>query len=407
MNPCLICGGENVEEVLDLGETALANKFLTEEELTKPEPKFVLRLGFCNDCGHVQLTDIVPPGTMFDDYLYMSSASDTLKEHLYDLSDIVANRLSLGSDDLVVDIGCNDGTLLEGFHRHQVRTLGVDPARNLAGNNGDSTIERCVALFDSTTAERILKEWGPARAITLTNTFPHIQDLSDFLKGVRTLLTNDGVLVIEAHYLLDLLAQGAFDTIYHEHVSYWALGPMMKLFESARMKVLSAERLPIHHGQLRVFVGLEERDSDAPSISEILQQERAAGVDKIETFRAFRDSAMDIKEDLQRTLRQLRKAEKQVVAYGAPAKGNTLLEFLDIGPDLVEYIVDRSPLKQGRYTPGTHIPVLPTERLLEDQPDYVLLLAWNFVDEVLRQQQEYRNRGGKFIMPVPTVRIIE
>jgi len=173
------------------------------------------------------------------------------------------------------------------------------------------------------------------------------------------------------------------------------------------MKVLSAERLPIHHGQLRVFVGLEERDSDAPSISEILQQERAAGVDKIETFRAFRDSAMDIKEDLQRTLRQLRKAEKQVVAYGAPAKGNTLLEFLDIGPDLVEYIVDRSPLKQGRYTPGTHIPVLPTERLLEDQPDYVLLLAWNFVDEVLRQQQEYRNRGGKFIMPVPTVRIIE
>ncbi len=407
MNSCLICGGKNVEEILDLGETALANKFLAREELSRQEPRFPLRLGFCNDCGHVQLADIVPPGTMFDDYLYISSASDTLKEHLYDVSDIVVDRLSLGSGDFVVDVGCNDGTLLEGFKRHQVRGLGVDPARNLAARNENSDIERHVALFDSKAACHILDKWGPASVITVTNTFPHIQDLSDFLEGVKTLLRDDGVLVIESHYLLDILAETAFDTIYHEHVSYWALGPMMKLFERSGMQVLSAEPLSIHHGQLRVFVGREGKRSGNDSIAEVLEQERDAGLDKIKTFRAFRDRAMEIKQSLRTTLGQLREAGKQVVAYGAPAKGNTLLEFLEIGPDLIEYIVDRSPLKQGLYTPGTHIPVVPTERLLEDQPDYVLLLAWNFVDEVLRQQQEYRNRGGKFILPVPAVRIIE
>jgi len=404
MRSCLVCASADVEEVLDLGETALANKFLTREELSKPEPKYPLRLGFCRNCTHAQLLDIVPPAEMFEDYLYISAASDTLKDHLYEISDVVVARRRLGERDLVVDVGCNDGTLLRGFRRHHVRTLGVDPARNLAAR--DSEIERYVGFFGPDSAKEIVAKWGQASVITLTNVFPHIQDLRGFGKAVKTVLAPGGALVIEAVYLTDLFEQDAFDTIYHEHVSYWSLGPMVRLFQDMELQVVSAERLPVHHGQLRVFVQRKGEAQPNRSVSDLLAEEWAKGLRDRRTYQAFSERVMLIKQSLLRTLRDLKAAGKRVVGYGAPAKGNTLLSFLEIGPDLIEYIVDRSPLKQGLYTPGTHIPVVRTERLLEDQPDVVLLLAWNFVDEILRQQTEYRRRGGKFMVPVPTVRMV-
>lgn len=213
--------------------------------------------------------------------------------------------------------------------------------------------------------------------------------------------------MIEAHYLVDILEQTAFDTVYHEHVSYWALGPMARLFREAGLEVVDVERLPIHHGQLRVFVQHAGASPAAPSVEALLAFERARGVDRIETYRAFAARVRRLKTDLQSQLRALRALSKRVAGYGAPAKGNTLLSFLELGPDTIEYIADKSPLKQGRYTPGTHIPVVPPQRLLEEQPDYVVLLAWNFAEEILAQQAEYRRRGGKFIVPVPEVRIIE
>jgi SAM-dependent methyltransferase len=402
---CIACGDSAVRLFLDLGETALANKFLTKDDLARPEPRYPLRVGFCDACGHVQLTEAVPPAAMFEDYLYISSASETLKNHLYDLSDIVTERYRLDSEDLVVDIGCNDGTLLSGFKRHGVRTLGVDPAKNLAERAQNSGIARYVGFFDAHSAEVIRKKWGPATAITATNTFPHIPDLAGFMKGIGTALAPDGVFVIEMHYLVDLLEQGAFDTIYHEHVSYWALWPMKRLFERHGMEIVNAERLPLHHGQLRVFVQRRGVSPAQPGVAEILAAEHEKGVDRFETYARFARKTLEIKENLRRTLRDLQAQGKRVVGYGAPAKGNTLLTFLGLGPDVIEYIADLSPLKQGRYTPGTHIPVVPPERLLEDRPDYVLLLAWNFADEVLRQQAEYRRRGGRFIIPVPQVSI--
>ncbi|HYR89066.1 MAG TPA: class I SAM-dependent methyltransferase [Terriglobia bacterium] len=404
MRSCLVCAAADVEEILDLGVTALANKFLTSEELSKVEPRFPLRLGFCSQCAHVQLLEIVPSRLMFEDYLYVSAASDTLRAHLHDLSDVIVHRCRLTTEDLVVDIGCNDATLLRGFKRHNVKTLGVDPAENLAALNGNSDVERYIGFFNSATASRIVGRWGRASVITLTNTFPHIQDLHDFLIGIQTLLAPGGTLVIEAHYLLDVLEQDAFDTIYHEHVSYWALGPMKRLFATAGLEIVSAERLPVHHGQLRVFVQRTGEGKANASVSAILTQEQSEGIDKMEVFHAFRDRTIAVRQNLRRTILDLRRESKRIVAYGAPAKGNTLLGFLKVGPEMIEYIVDRSPLKQGRYTPGTHIPVFPTERLLKDQPDYVVLLAWNFIDEILEQQQEYRRRGGKFIIPIPTVR---
>ena len=395
-----------MEEFLDLGSTALANRFLTEEELAAPEPRYPLKVGFCHSCDHMQLTEIVPPSLMFTDYLYVSSASDTLKAHLYDLSDVVVRRYDLGIDDLVVDIGCNDGTLLHGFSRHGVKTLGVDPAENLADMVKDSGVERFVGFFNSKTAQQIVEKWGHASVITATNTFPHIPDLADFLDGIKILLASNGVLILEMHYLLDLLDQGAFDTIYHEHVSYWALHPMNVLLEHAGLEVTNAERLPLHHGQLRVFVQRKGQGRVESGVDKVLREEKAKGIGKFEVYQEFAQRTMQIKLNLTRVVTDLIKQGKRIVGYGAPAKGNTLLDFLKIGPGMLEYIVDRSPLKQGRYTPGMHIPVVSPVRLLEDRPDYVLILAWNFADEIMEQQAEYRKRGGKFIIPVPEVRIV-
>jgi SAM-dependent methyltransferase len=403
---CILCGADEVEEFLDLGETALANRFRTEHELGEREVVFPLRVGFCHACSHVQLTERVPPPEMFDEYLYVSAASETLRAHLHDVSDVVTERRGLGPNDLVIDIGCNDGTLLEGFRRRGLRTLGVDPARNLAARAAAAGIERWVGFFGAKSAREIASRWGRASAITATNTFPHIPDLGDFLEGIDEALVPDGAFVLEAHYLVDLLEQRAFDTIYHEHVSYWALGPMIELFSRHGFEVVDAERLPIHHGQLRVTVVRSGREQPRPSVAALLAAESELGLDDIATYRAFADEVFRIRTELHETLARLRREGKRVVGYGAPAKGNTLLSFLRLGPEMVEYIVDRSPLKQGLYTPNVAIPVVPPERLLSDQPEYVLLLAWNFEDEILAQQAEYRRRGGRFIIPVPRVRVV-
>jgi SAM-dependent methyltransferase len=342
---------------------------------------------------------------MFEDYLYVSSASDTLKAHLYDLTDTVVQRFRLTAHDLVIDIGCNDGTLMSGFRRHGVRVLGVDPAANLAELTRGNGIDRLVAFFSPRTAREIVDRWGPATVITATNTFPHIPQLEEFIAGLQIVLKPGGAFVIEAHYLVDLLEQGAFDTIYHEHVSYWALGPMVHLFDRAGMEVVHVERLPLHHGQIRVFVQRKREGSVQPSVASALDFERSLGINAFATYQRFAQKTQEIKTGLNEKIRELKDEGKRLAGYGAPAKGNTLLSFLEIGPETLSYIADRSALKQGLYTPGSHIPVVAPERLLLDQPDYVLLLAWNFVAEILEQQAEYRRRGGKFIIPVPRVKI--
>lgn len=403
---CILCHAPSVEPFLDLGTTALANKFLNADALATPEPTYPLVVGFCHTCSHVQLTSGVPPKAMFEDYLYVSSASETLKAHFVDLSQTLTARMGLTPSDLAVDIGCNDGTLLRGFARLGIRTLGVDPAENLAELSRGEPIERHVGFFNSSSAREIADRWGQAALMTCTNTFPHIPALDDFVEGIGTVLAPGGSFVIEAHYLIDILDQLAFDTVYHEHISYWALGPMTRLFERHGMQVVNAERLPIHHGQIRVTVQRAGEGTVQPSVAEILDMERARGLTRFDIFQQFARDTQRVKHDLHARLREFRDDGRSVAAYGAPAKGNTLMSFLEIGPDDISYIADRSPLKQGLYTPGSHIPVVNPDRLLIDQPDYVLLLAWNFVDEILPQQAEYRRRGGKFIVPLPTVAVI-
>ncbi len=404
---CLVCAAREVETFLDLGATALANKFPNAEDLSRPEPRFPLRVGFCHGCGHVQLVDRVPPEAMFTDYLYVSSASDTLRAHFADLAATLTVRHGLADGGLVIDIGCNDASLLCCFRDRGGRTLGVDPAENLAEFSRDTGIERYQGFFGVDTAGEIADRWGRAALITATNTFPHIPDLSGFVAGLDTALASGGAFVLEAHYLVDLLDQLAFDTVYHEHVSYWALGPMMRLFEDHGMEVVRAERLPIHHGQLRATVMRRGEGEVDASVAEVLAAERALGIDRFATWRAFAERVDTLKTEVMDCLEGLKADGRRLAGYGAPAKGSTLLEFFGVGPDLLDFIADRSPLKQGRYTPGSHIPILAPERLLDEPaPDHVLLLAWNFEEEILAQQAEFRRRGGRFILPVPEVRIV-
>lgn len=403
---CLVCRSEDLAKFLDFGTTPLANRFLSADELDRPEPVYPLRAGFCRACGHVQLLDIVPAEAMFTDYLYVSGVSDTLRDHLYSLSDVVVERLGLGPVDLVVDVGSNDGTLLSGFARHGVRALGVDPAKNLAAVAVAAGVDRVVDFFGARTAQAIRRRWDQAAAITVTNTFPHLQDLKEFLEGVDHLLRPHGVLVIEAHYLVDLLEQMAFDTIYHEHVSYWSLSAMRNLFGRHGMEIVDVQHLPIHHGQLRVFVQKIGESRPTAAVSELLRVEDDYGIREFSTFEFFARRAYSIRSDLLRLLDRLRSQGRTVVGYGAPAKGNTLLAFLEIGPESIPYIADRSPLKQGRVTPGTHIPIVAPSRIFEDLPDYVLIFAWNFAQEITQQLAEYKKRGGRFILPVPQVRVV-
>lgn len=406
-SPCLLCGATELAILLDLGETALANKFLLPEEAGRSDPAYPLVLGRCRECGHVQLTERVPPALMFEDYLYVSGISETLSRHLAGLADAVTAWLRPGSGDLVVDVGCNDGTLLSGFRRNGMRVLGVDPARNLASLAAERGVPVETAFFTEQTARSIVERHGSARVITATNVFPHIPALDDFMAGVDALLAPDGVLVIEAHYLLDMFEQGAFDTIYHEHVSYWSLAAMARLFGRHGMEVMHAVRLPIHHGQLRVFVQRRGVRTPEPGVAELMAAEAASGALSDEAGFAFAATAHRIRDDLHRCLSQIRAGGGRVAAYGAPAKGSTLLTFLRLGPADIDFVADRSPLKQGRLTPGSRIPITGAEHILEAMPDCLVLLAWNFKDEILAQQEEYRRRGGRFLLPLPTVAFVD
>ena len=403
---CIVCLSPNVVEFLDLGKTALANKFLTKQELTLPEEVHPLRVGRCGRCSHVQLTVRVPPPAMFDDYLYVSSFSATLESHLTGVARMLVDRLRLGPSDLAVDIGSNDGTLLSGYLPSKVRVLGVDPAKNLASLAAEKGVPTNVAYFSEATARAILRESGPASVITGTNCFPHIPGLHDFMRGVDVLLKPGGTFMIEAHYLADMFEQGAFDTVYHEHVSYWALGPMTRLFSMFGMRPVRVERLPIHHGQLRVFVQRESEAKPDDTVQALLNYEQEQRLSSKEACAEFAGTARRIKIDLRAALNEISARGGTVAGYGAPAKGSTLLSYLELGPRQIPYIADRSSLKQGRYTPGTHIPIVPPDRIMRDRPAYVLILAWNFADEIMGQLSGYRSKGGKFILPVPVVRIV-
>jgi SAM-dependent methyltransferase len=405
MARCRVCQQETLEEFLSLGPTPLANRFLTREQLEEIEPSFPLDVYFCHTCGLVQLVDVVPAEVLFHDYPYLTGVSSPMRSHFAALAEDVAQEYHVGPGSLVVDIGSNDGTLLSGFRRFGPKILGIEPAANVAATANAAGIPTINQFFGPALAEEIARSRGPAQVVLATNVFAHVHDLDHFLQSVSAMLSAEGVLLIEVPYLVDMLNNTEFDTIYHEHLSYFAVRPMVALFTRFGMGIVGLKRLRVHGGSIRIVVQ-KSRAPQAPVVARILNEELERGLGSIRTYRDFAERVRVIEEELVDLLRNLKARGKLTVGYGAPAKGNTMLNFCKIGPDLLEYLVDATPAKQGRFSPGMHIPVLPETRFQADRPDYALLLAWNYTDEILKKERAYRERGGRFITPIPRPAIL-
>lgn len=404
---CRACGGTDLEQFLSLGPTPLANAFLHSAQEFAAEVHYPLDVYFCPACSLVQLLDVIDPEVLFRDYIYVTGTSETIAAHNVAYAATLVSLLQPGKDDLVVEVASNDGSLLRCFKPHGVRTLGIEPATNIAALAEGAGIETVNEFFNLATARRVRADHGPARLVIGNNVLAHVDDTQDFLRGCRELLAPDGLVVVEVPYLRELLDRLEYDTVYHEHLCYFSMSALMRLCDAVGLAIVRVDAVPIHGGSLRVYAGRAERygahGADARTMAATEEQ---IGMTRGATYVTFARQAAAHRDRLRDLLTELRDSGYSLAGYGAPAKGNTLLNYCQIGTDLLPYTVDRSPLKVGLFTPGMHLPVRPVSTLQERQPDYTVVLAWNFAAEIMRQQREYAQRGGRFIIPLPEPRVV-
>lgn len=404
---CRACGEKSLKLFLPLGLQPLANSFLKSPEEFAAEQFFPLDTHFCETCSLVQIPDVVDPEVLFRHYLYVTGTSETIAQHNRGYAKSISEMQRLTADDLVIEVASNDGSLLRCFQDLGVRTLGIDPATNVAAMARANGVETINEFFNLAVAEQVRADYGPAKAVIGNNVLAHVDDTQDFLRGCKAVIGDAGLVVIEMPYLGDLLNRTEYDTIYHEHLCYFSVNSLMRLCESAGLVIVRMDHVPIHGGSLRMHAGHQEiHQNHSSQVMAWAEEEKSKGFTSFERYEQLAKSVELSRDSLLDLLKRLKAEGKTVAGYGAAAKGNTLLNYCQITTDLLPYVVDKNPLKLGMYTPGMHIPVLPVSTLLEQQPDYLLILAWNFGEEIMRQQSEYKARGGKFIIPIPEVTVI-
>jgi SAM-dependent methyltransferase len=407
--PCRFCGEPLRTTFADLGLSPLANSYVEPRDLARPETFYPLHAFVCGRCFLVQLPPAESPEAIFSAYSYFASYSDSWLAHARDYAAMAIERFALGPQSRVVEIASNDGYLLRWFVERGVPVLGIEPAANVAQAAEALGIPSRVRFFGSGLARELVAEGLRADLLVGNNVLAHVPELNDFVAGLAALLAPRGVLTMEFPHLLRLMDEGQFDTIYHEHFSYFSFTAVRRVFAEQGLTLYDVEELPTHGGSLRIYGRRAEDESRpvAPRVGELLAREEAAGLGRLETYGAFAERVRVVKRDLLRFLLEASEKGKQVVGYGAPAKGNTLLNYCGVGPDLLPYTVDRSPHKQGRFLPGTRIPIFAPERIDETRPDYVLILPWNLEAEVMAQMARVRAWGGRFVVAVPRLRVLD
>jgi hypothetical protein len=404
---CLGCAAALGAPFLDLGSQPLANALVRPEDTARPEPRLPLAVAYCVRCHLVQLTDTAPPETLFGDYVYFSSYSESFLAHARAMAEALVTRFALGPERRLLEIASNDGYLLRFVQAHGVPVLGVEPARNVAEVARAAGIPTLARFFGPELVVDIVRDFGRAHVIVGNNVLAHVPGINAFLDAVAACLVPDGAAVFEFPYLGDLLATTAFDTIYHEHVFYYSLAAVARLAGRAGLEVFDVERQRVHGGSLRVFLQRAGARPIAPAVGRLAGEEHAAGLTSAARYAGFAAEVERVCTELPALLRRLRADGRRLAAYGAPAKGTVLLNACGIGTDLLEFTVDRSPHKQGRLMPGARLPIRPVEDLVKAMPDVTLLLAWNLADEIVGQQGEYLRRGGRFLVPIPAPRLLE
>ena len=403
---CRLCGQGLRRTFVDLGMSPLCESFLGPEELNRMEPFYPLHVRICEDCLLVQLETYVPAEDIFGgDYAYFSAYSDSWVEHARVYAERMTDRLVLSGDSLVVELASNDGYLLQHFVRRGIPALGIDPARNVAEAARLRGVETLVDFFGADLAERLVAERGEADLVAANNVLAHVPDVNDFVAGMRILLAPDGVATIEVPHLVRLMEGNQFDTIYHEHYSYFSFHVLVRLFAEHGLQVFDVEELPSHGGSLRVFVrhpGGEPEDS----VEALLERERRGGYDSVEGYVGFGERVAETKRRLLELLFGLKREGRQIVGYGAPGKGNTLLNYCGIRTEVLDYTVDRNPGKHGKFLPGTHIPIHRPERIAATRPDYILVLPWNLKREIAAQLEYVREWGARLVVPIPEPEVL-
>src|SRR3954449_4840845 len=408
MTTCQLCGSTNTASVVDLGATPPCERFLTAEQLDEPEATFPLHLKVCTDCWLAQTPPLIDPDDTFTEYAYFSSFSSSWVEHAKRFVDDSVERLGLGPDSFVVEVASNDGYLLQHVVERGIRCLGIEPSANVGAAAREKGVPTRTAFLGPETGAEVAAEHGPADLVCLNNVYAHIPDVVGFTEGLRSLVADDGWVSIEVQHLLTLVERTQFDTIYHEHFQYYTLLTGQRALASGGLTLVDVELLDTHGGSIRMWARpTAVAGEPSERVREVLAAEEAAGLHTAEGHDGFAAAVSRVRDDLVAFLIEARRAGKTVVGYGAPGKGNTLLNYCGIRPDLLAYTVDRNPYKHGRYTPGTRIPIHPPERVDADRPDYVLVLPWNLREEITAQLAHVAAWGGTLVFPIPSLQVVE